>query len=51
MKKHGYPVAAQSVYGQLQQVHRLRTGKDTAAAQYGIRTEKSANGGKRQMPV
>ena len=51
MQQHGYPVAAQSVYGQLQQVHRLRTGEDAAAAEYGIRAEKSADGSKRQMPV
>ena len=44
-------VAAQRIERKLQQVHGLRAGKYSAAAQYRIRTEKSADRGKRQVPV
>lgn len=51
MKQHGNAVAPQRLDRQLQQVHRLRAGKDTAAAEDGISAEKAAHGGKRQVSV
>ena len=51
MQQHRDRVAAQRIERKLQQVHGLRAGKYSAAAQYRIRTEKSADRGKRQVPV
>ena len=51
MKQHCDRIAAQRIERKLQQVHGLRTGKYSAAAQYRIRAEKSADGGERQVPV
>ena len=51
MKQHRDRIAAQRIERKLQQVHGLRAGKYSAAAQYRIRAEKSADRGKRQVPV
>ena len=51
MKQHRDCIAAQCIERKLQQVQGLRAVKYSAAAQFRLRTEKSADRGKRQVPV